>query len=98
MKNLLTNTNEVLIIGRDSGYGPLKIDMFRACKRVTDCREALVIDDSFTATLDAIREGFITIRVVRNNYEMIKTLRIGMIALPPNNALRLAIKLLNSLK
>ena len=61
-------------------------------------REALVIDDSFTATVNAFREGFITIRVVRNNYEMIKTLRIGMVALPPNNALRLVIKLLNKLK
>ena len=98
VKDLLTNTNEILIIGRDSGYGPLKIDMFRACRKVIGCREALVIDDSFTATVNAFREGFITIRVVRNNYEMIKTLRIGMIALPPNNALRLVIKLLNKLK
>ncbi len=93
----LLPSGKLTVIGRDSGYGPLKIDMFRSCVKLMNSKKAIVIDDAFTAVVDAVREGFIAIRVTNNSYEFLKTIRLGILALPHERAFKFAIKLLRTL-
>jgi len=70
------------IYGRDSGFGPRKSGMFRAC--VEEARwsgPVVVLDDDLYNCVVALRMGFYPVRVVQNAYKAVESMRLGILPL-----------------
>jgi phosphoglycolate phosphatase-like HAD superfamily hydrolase len=84
------------VIGRDSGVGPIKINMYRKCLEQTQSSTALVIDDNIEAVIDAYREGFVPILVSSNEYRIARSIRLGIPAGDVKKVSRFILHLLSS--
>ncbi|QOJ79307.1 hypothetical protein IG193_02250 [Infirmifilum lucidum] len=71
---------EGVVLGRDSGLGPLKSEMFRECVRRAGGRGPVVVfDDDLYNCVVAMRMGFYPVRVVDNPYRAVEALRLGIL-------------------
>jgi len=72
----------VRLYGRDSGYGPFKSEMFRACVEELGWRgPVVVLDDDLYNCVTALRMGFYPVRVVGDAYRAVEALRVGILPL-----------------
>jgi len=70
------------VIGRDSGVGPIKIELYRKCVELMGASETLVLDDNAEYIVEAYREGFTPMLASDNVYKIAKSLRLGIPAGP----------------
>jgi len=70
-----------LIVGRDSGYGPLKEEMFRACLQKMGYRiedPVVAFEDNLANAIAAVRLGILSVHVARNGYKQVQAIRLGI--------------------
>lgn len=82
------------IIGRDSGLGPLKANLYRRCVELCGGGAAVVVDDNIEYVVEAFRDGYIPIIATSNTYTVARALRIGI---PAERTNRVVEMLLHSL-
>ncbi len=71
-----------VLVGRDSGFGPVKGEMFKACvERAGWDGPVVVLDDDLYNCVVALRMGFYPVRVVDNAYRAVEALRLGILPL-----------------
>lgn len=66
------------IVGRDSGFGPMKKALYRGCVELYKDSEALVIDDGIEYLIEAYRQGHIPMHATLNPYSMARSYRLGI--------------------
>jgi len=74
-----------LVVGRDSGVGPLKEEMFKIClKKIgySPSDPVIVFEDNLANTIAALRLGLLPILVARNKYKLIQAYRLGIPSIP----------------
>jgi len=70
------------VYGRDSGLGPYKSEMLKACVGGLKQREHVVVfDDDLYNCVMALRLGLYPIRVVQSTYKAVESLRVGVLPL-----------------
>jgi predicted ATP-grasp superfamily ATP-dependent carboligase/FMN phosphatase YigB (HAD superfamily) len=75
-----------LVLGRDSGLGPFKGDLYRKCLEHLSINEnAVVFDDEIINTIYALELGCLPILVTEERYEGIKALRLGILSTEPRH-------------
>jgi predicted ATP-grasp superfamily ATP-dependent carboligase/beta-phosphoglucomutase-like phosphatase (HAD superfamily) len=68
-----------LVLGRDSGFGPLKENFYHEClKNKYSAGKFIVLDDDVTNIVDALRLGYLPIWVTESKYHKINSLRLGI--------------------
>jgi phosphoglycolate phosphatase-like HAD superfamily hydrolase len=70
------------IVGRDSGVGPIKMELYKKCIETAKPSETLVLDDNSEYVVEAYREGFIPMLVSDNSYRIARSMRLGIPAAP----------------
>jgi len=81
LKRLGLNDVFHYVVGRDSGFGPLKESLFRACMSYFNYKDSdpiIVIDDDLINVITAIRVGALPIRIANNSYKMFQGLKLGI--------------------
>ena len=84
------------VVGRDSGYGPLKRSMFLKILKdlnYSSSELVFVVDDNLINIVEALRVGLIPIRIAENDYRVLESLKLGI---PSTNA-KLAIEILDKI-
>jgi len=69
------------VVGRDSGFGPLKESLFQACMSRFNYGSddpIIVVEDNLINVITAIRVGAHPIRVAKNSYKLFQSLRLGL--------------------
>ncbi len=79
------------IVGRDSGYGPLKRKLFQACMKNIG-GNAIVVDDNLKAIVEASRLGLLPMRPAWNKYSAIQALELGVPAASTRELLKLLLR------
>ncbi|MCC6005573.1 MAG: HAD family hydrolase, partial [Thermofilum sp.] len=67
-----------LIIGRDSGFGPVKENIFHKGLNYRNHGNFAAFDDDLTNIISALRAGFLSVLVAENKYNKIHSLRLGI--------------------
>jgi len=68
-----------MVLGRDSGFGPLKEDLYRKClesKHYTNDKKFIVFDDELANLVNALRIGCLPIWVIKSKYHKINSLHL----------------------
>ncbi|MEM4867994.1 MAG: hypothetical protein QXK54_04215, partial [Ignisphaera sp.] len=73
----LSNTIDY-IVGRDSGFGPIKKILYKKCIELCKGDEAIVIDDNLEYLVEAYRLGYIPIHATSDLYSIARSYRIGI--------------------
>jgi predicted ATP-grasp superfamily ATP-dependent carboligase/beta-phosphoglucomutase-like phosphatase (HAD superfamily) len=67
-----------LILGRDSGFGPVKENTFHKGLNYRNNGNFVAFDDDLTNIISALRAGFLSVLVTENKYNKIHSLRLGI--------------------
>uniref|UniRef100_A0A7C5UVV7 ATP-grasp domain-containing protein n=1 Tax=Ignisphaera aggregans TaxID=334771 RepID=A0A7C5UVV7_9CREN len=86
-----------VIIGRDNGVDPIKVEMYRRCIEVLGSSHALVLDDNIEYVVDAYRKGFTPMLISDNVYKIAKSMRLGIPAGPTKTLVKTVLCKLRSL-
>ncbi|MCC6055111.1 MAG: hypothetical protein LM583_00325 [Desulfurococcaceae archaeon] len=86
------------IVGRDSGVGPVKIELYKKCLELVGGSEALILDDNMELVIEAYRKGFTSMLVANNVYKVAKSMRLGIPAGPLKELLKIVLQCLGSLQ
>jgi len=75
-----------LVLGRDSGFSPLKENLYRECTKAKYVEgKYIVLDDDLVNVVNALRMGYLPIWVTKSKYEKVKSLRLGIPFTEPQN-------------
>lgn len=66
------------VVGRDSGFGPMKKSLYSRCAELYKGSEALVIDDGIEYLVEAYRLGYTPMHAASNSYSIAKSYRLGI--------------------
>ena len=77
------------ILGRDSGVGPLKREMYSELARRHRGAGALVVDDRLENLVEGLRLGAVPLHSSRDAYRAAQASRLGMPSAPPDELLKL---------
>lgn len=80
------------IIGRDSGFGPIKTTLYKKCINVNNNISVIVIDDNLEYLVDAYRIGYTPMLAVHNLYTLARSYRLGIPASDINSIIKLIIR------
>lgn len=86
-KNIFDN-----IVGRDSGWGPIKTTLFKKCVELCNAEEAIVIDDKIDYLIDAYRLGYTPILATSNSYLVAKSYRLGIPSGEPEKIIKMLLE------
>ena len=75
-----------LVLGRDSGFGPLKENLYREClKSKYNNGKFIVFDNDATNVTYALRVGCLPVWVTESKYHKINSLRLGILYTDPQH-------------
>lgn len=96
---ILKNTNlhnlTDMVIGRDSGFGPVKVDMYKACIEKLGVEKAIVVDDSIAYLVEAYRKGLAPLCASRDTYTTARSYRLGIPSGPARDLMEIIIEYAN---
>lgn len=67
-----------MVIGRDSGFNPVKIHMYRICRETLNTEKSIVVDDNIAYIVEAYRKGFVPFCASKNPYIVARSYRLGI--------------------
>ncbi|NAZ24818.1 MAG: hypothetical protein GU357_03545 [Thermofilum sp.] len=87
-----------LVLGRNSGFGPVKENVFHKALSCRDKGDFVVFDDDLTNIIFALRAGFLSVLVTESKYNKIHSLRLGILFTEPRYIHDVIISLLRNMK